>query len=449
MSYAILDVNNNKVVETTINEFGALDFVKRLNPKAMALPLVTKTELLAESQYRMGNYILVDGMTCELIEKKMVIDPGMVWNGRIPGLQTIGIWKTIPIADNLLKAKNQNQNQDPVRVIDTGFNASNETKIKEVLEKTKPLPGSVYVLPPQPQPLPQPQPSQTYTQPQPQLQPQPAQTYTQPSIIQQIIPAPIVQKPIPAPAPPVAVSIPASPVPVFVPARPIPVQQYQQIATTMKPQQKIPSVTLDQLARNPMIFSIGSGSSGQKEKIGQIIQHQIAIGLLSEENVIIVSNGNTKNTEAWAKCYPQGLVYETLDNDMLQYLIMSLSAPAQQTRRGTFRNVVLFDHCLTRNHINQQFLKFLDTVKNNQIKVMIMTEDKDLIRSDVSKKFDYMFIHSFNYTMSMTYNEIQEFVKKHDFLKAATMVESDMMECFRQKNCIAFDVTQPNKMFQF
>lgn len=405
MSYAILDVNVNKVVETTTHEFGALEYVKKMFPRAMSLPLVTKSELLGEAQYRMGNYIIIDGMTCELVEKKMVVDPGMIYNSRIPGIVPIGIWKTIPIADNLLKAARaqvqSHNNPDNVRVIDTGFGTSNESKIKEVIDKTKP-PHSVYVLPPV----------------------QPAK---------QLLPVRVQPPPVQPPPQVVQVSRP-----------PVPLQPIHQILP------KVPALSLDQLARNPMIFSIGNGTVGQKEKIEQILHHEIATGLISDENIIVISNGNAKNTEAWAKSFSQGLVYETLDNDILQYLIMSLSAPTQQKRpMGTFRNVVVFDHCLTRTHIDKKFLQFLDSIKINQVKVIIMTEDKDLIRSDLSKKFDYMFIHSFNYTMNMTHNEIQEFVKKHDFLKSATMIESDMMECFKGKNCIAFDVTKPNKMFQF
>lgn len=436
MSYAIIDVRVNQLVDTTPDEFGALEHVKKMYPRATPLPLVKKSELLEDPVYKSGSYITVEGMECELVEKKMIIDPGMIYNSWKPEIKVIGKWKTTPIADNLLKTKNTTepsvslQDKTP-RVIDTGFGISNEAKMKDVYNKVPVnYPNTGYVYPSVSQFLPQ-------------------------------VPA---KQSLPTvyPKPPVPVSVPVTPATVQVPVAQIPAQQFRPSTTStyqnpmsthvpvVKQPPKVPFLGLNHLAANPMIFSIGSAATGQKDKIGQVLQHQIATGILRDEDVIIISNGNTKNTETWAKMYPQGLVYETLDNDILQYLIMSLSTPQQKKQPiGTFRNIVVFDHCLTRTHINLQFLKFLDSVKNNQVRVVIMTEDKDLIRSDISKKFDYMFIHSFNYTMSMTHSEIQEFVKKHDFLKSATLIENDMMDCFKNKNCIAFDNTQSNKMFQF
>jgi hypothetical protein len=464
MSYAILDINLNKVVDTTVNEFGALDYVKKLHPRAIPVPLVTKSELLSEAQYRMGNYIIVDGLACELVEKKYVIDPGMIYNSRIPGLVTIGMWKTVPIADNLLRAKTQVQvqNQDSYpnpKVIDTGFESSNDAKLTEVVGKTTKPYASVNVLPPftqvpvyqvptvstpAPATVPIPQiPVSVKSSTPPTSQWQQYQYHPATSSSTQI--KPVLSQQSQGPAKPLSQPLPQVPTV----SKPLP-QPPALPQPVYKPVPKVPFIGLDQLAKNPMIFSIGRALDGQKEKIGQIMHHQIATGLISEENVIVISNGNTKNTEAWAKSYPHGLVYETLDNDILQYLIMSLSTPAtKKVKQGTLRNVVVFDNCLTRTHINQQFLKFLDTVKQNDVRVVIMTEDKSLICSDVSKKFDYMFIHSFNYASTMTHGEMMEFIKKHDYLKATTMVESDMSECFKMKNSIAFDVTQPNKMFQF
>ena len=153
-------------------------------------------------------------------------------------------------------------------------------------------------------------------------------------------------------------------------------------------QSKLPELSKLILSVTPSTFSIGHSNRQHREKIETIINSTIIEGTLLEENLVIISSGNATKIDMWNNKYSGAFIYSALDEDIVHFL-----TPKEKTiqTKKDFTKLVLFDNCLNADAIkNELLLNLFDNFKNYNYAVIIMTDDVDVISSNIYSKFDYI-----------------------------------------------------------
>ena len=213
---------------------------------------------------------------------------------------------------------------------------------------------------------------------------------------------------------------------------------------------------MDIISKIPRILSIGAVNKSHREKIESLINHNIGIGSLKEENLIIITNGDTKYTDtkhidSWTRKFPSSLVYTHLDSDILNSL-----SPMTRFNNEKISKLVVFDQSLTGDIIKfTQFRWFFENSARNNIAIIIMTKDSDVINSDIASKMKYTLVHTF--TIDWTDKISAKFLKTHPSVKSQQELEDYMILSAKVGNCLAFknitylgpDELSDSLLFQF
>ena len=143
------------------------------------------------------------------------------------------------------------------------------------------------------------------------------------------------------------------------------------------------------------------------------------------------------------KKFPTSFMYETVDPD-----IMNMLTPDRKLNNDKICKLVIFDNCLSNDFINKHsFRMFLNNAKKQNICVMILTNDNNVICSDICDKFDYTMVHSF--TAQWNTDVSDHLIKKHPNLVNNDMLKNYMTECMQAKNCIIIYHNSPFAVKQF
>jgi hypothetical protein len=389
MKYAV--ITENLVVDTTNSEHGASEYAARTNKDATLLSIVTEQDILEDTQYLPGKYIVTDIRTASLYEKKEIVHPGYFYGSTTTyEIKLIRVWTILEIAD-IVK-----QNSVPIVPIVPNFSITIGDKI--IPQGVRGVQG-------------------------PQGETGNLMPCVAPNNLQ-------------SPSQPITTKITNMPKPVVT------------INATSDPQ-LLSHVSLLEMSTNPQILSIGSQHRQHREKIMMIINHNLAIGTLKEEDIIIIVSDD-KSSEFWNKHYSNCFVYGQPDDDLLYYL--NAQKPKNINIHNNISNniskLVIFDNCLKKEFIEkQQFGAYFQTASNYRVRTIVMTNGSEIIKSPMLTILNKVMLHSF--TPDWTTNVSAEFIRRFPVLKDQKTLENHLVKCIRSDTCIVLNKNKPNIIESF
>lgn len=460
MRYAI--VTGTTVVDATDNEYGAIEYAAKSNPGATYLPFATQEDVLTDPQYGIGQYIIANVRTSTLLEKSKIVNPGRLYNTEAFVVNVIDSWTIMNVSDDIQKAhgtdirkltpddinkiqsmvKNVTISTPPsvvdpkAKIISTKINANDSVKaelLSASVSKVDANKPSVAV-----------QSTMQSNAPSfiPVSTPSSSVSIKQTDI--KIVNQPTVQPtPLPkAPIGPLTVSNPVNtqtlPAMIKIVSPPV-----NMINVNVPPKPVLQNLPLSNIAAFPLVLSIGNRSRTHRDKIEKLIYHNIAVGSLREENIVIVTNGDTKIAEAWTKDFPTCFIYDRLDTDILYHL-----NPESKFNKDIISKLVIFDHCLTNDFIQRKpFKTLVDNCRVNNVAMIVMTNDAGVICSSVASKLEYTLLHTF--TVDWIERASVKFLSQHPAVSSQKDLESNVVACARVNNCLAFCHNTPYTLSQF
>lgn len=461
MRYAI--VTGTTIVDATDNEYGAIEYATKTNPGATYLPFATQDEILADPQYGIGQYIIANVRTSTLLEKTKIINPGRIYNTESFVVNVIDSWTIMNVADDVQKAHGSDirtLTPDDIAKMQTlvkiALPASSDTKVSDkatdkVSEVKAPAPDAskakvITTKITVSEPVKEPKVEQPVAKPAPVSNTPVTNTpvsNTPVSNTPTVVPVnkPPVSDPKPTPAP---VSTPAvSVLPGVIKITSPPTITLVNPPVSVPQKQVLPTLPLTNISTFPLVLSIGNVNKNHRDKIEMLIFNNFAVGSLKEENIVVVTNGDTKIAEAWTKKFPTCFIYDRLDTDILYHL-----NPEAKFNKDAISKLVIFDQCLTGEFIQKkQFKTLLDNCRKNNIAMIVMTKDADVICSTVASKLEYTLLHTF--TVDWTERVSAPFLSQHPSVASQKDLENHIVACARLNNCLAFCHNTPYTLSQF
>jgi hypothetical protein len=228
-----------------------------------------------------------------------------------------------------------------------------------------------------------------------------------------------------------------------------PRQSYQNKPIEIKIKPTLQQMELASIAKYPVVFSIGNSTKLQSEKVEMLINSNITDPTkLLEENIVIITGKDGRAIDQWVKKYPRCFCYDQLDDGIIYYLTPT-SSPKQAISK-----LIVFDQCLTKDAIEtKDFKKFMDIFRKHRMGVIVITKNADIIRSDLSLKFDHVLVNSFPVEWS-TREKGQpslsdEFVKRHGVVGDQKNLENFLVKATEFDNCLCFKNDNPDYIGQF
>lgn len=435
MRYAI--VNGTTIVDTTDNEYGAINYATKTNPGATHLPFVTQEEVLMDPQYGVGHYIVENVRTANLLEKSLVVNPGRLYNSEAFAVNQIDSWTIMSVADDVQTL--QNPSDTSIQVDDAKKSSTKSIQPSKVstgvTDKTKIITTKISEVEPKNDQKDGPNDDKKVAQ----------------KVTPSVEPIPVTKffnaKPVPAPPPKIPPTI-NTPVnnknDTQVTTVPVTVAPVTTVPVTVPQKQVIPTLSLGDISAFPSVMSIGNVNKNHRDKIEMIIYNNFAIGALKEENIVVMTNGDPKLAESWTKKFPTCFIYDRLDTDILYHL-----NPVSRFNKDPISKLVIFDQCLTGEFIQKkQFNSFLDNSRTNHIGIIIMTKDSDVICSTtITSKLLYTLLHTF--TVDWTEKVSTHFLAQHPVIGSQKDLQNQIVSCARLNNCLAFYRNSPNTVLQF
>jgi hypothetical protein len=207
----------------------------------------------------------------------------------------------------------------------------------------------------------------------------------------------------------------------------------------------LPMLPLTQIAKFPLVMSIGNLKKVQYEKIDMLINNNVAIGALKECNIIIITRNDEKICKSWNKKYPLCLICDK-NNDMeLLYHLNSTT----KLNKDAISKFVVFDNCLNNEYIHRKYFRdLLDTAKKNNVAIAIITNDTDVICSDIWSKLDHTLLHTLTLEWSVCDNINDAFLKQHPGIISRKDLDKRFAQCDKD-NGLAFCHNTPFSLAQF
>ena len=440
MKYAV--VNNTTVVDLTDDEFGASNYAIKVTPDALYLPLAKKTELY-ESKYATGKYIISDIRTAQLLEKIKVISSGYIYNTENYIIELINTWTLLDVANidtlssvsepikselvNSVSVKSEPIKSEPVKSEPVNSESIKSEPVKSEPVKSEPVKSepvksepvnseSIKSEPVKSEPV-KSEPVNSVSAPL-STNPKMISTKIEKNEVEMLCPPPTVQ----------LISTENSKAPIIV-----------------HKTHNLEFIDIDVISKFPHIYSIGCNSAIQYEKIESVVNTAITSKYVNEDNIYIITN--SKRARNWSHHYPLSFVYEELDVEVLSGIMPRIQNQYVSTR--PIKKLIIFDNSLTYNFSQKTFfLRFINSCKEYNIAVIVLSSNHELTTSNIVTKFDYIMLYGvtekWNATTSIDFlrtNSITTITDHRSLMYA-------MLDCINSKNCLTLRANS-DKFYQF
>ena len=488
MKYAV--ITGTSVVDTTNSELGASEYAARMHPDATLVPLVTEEDILNDEKYKPGKYITTDVRTARLCEKVMHVNAGYIYGSTTTyDIITICVWTILEFTEvvkqNLIQTAPADTKVTPI-ITNTHITKTSPITITQHQNQNQTQIQNQHQNQNQTQTQHQ---NQNQTQTQIQNQPcnkpcKPCKPHIPPCQQKQQInhnipaPPPITTKITAMPSPTISINtnIKPNPEPQLITQQLIKPQDQQnqqnkqnQNQTQFYPQNQsqgqgqshgqgqnqgqsqISTIPLSEIIQNPQLLSIGLQQHQHRDKIEMIINHSIAVGTLTEDNIIVAVNDD-KLTTLWSSRYPSCFIYENPDDDFIHYLNSQKhqnNMTTKKSEKSHINKLVIFDNCINKDFIDkQQFATYITTAANYGICTIVMTYNSDVICSPLlNNVLPKVMLHSF--TTDWTNNISSSFIRRFPVVGDQKNLENYLVQCIRKSMCLVVDRLKPNLISAF
>lgn len=456
--YAI--VTGTTVVDTTDDEYGAIDYATQKHSEATYVPFI-KMEDLNDSKYEPGMYIISDVRTAQLIEKVKIVHKGYIYNTEEYKLEHLKTWIIMSISEDVQKSitsgssdkvtfemcneiENIPPSIEPVR----SRNAKDGSLLKVVpidqikkTQKTASTGGK-----------------NTQTTSKNIVSASSisgaggkTNSGTVDGTLCRYVSKTDVSVGHGYDNTPVASSSTSSS------STSMPVNEQRKVITTKIPSYKaIDTLDKNLVLRNAddfspssAIFSIGNNDKRHYMKIEQIIDNRIKNHTLTEDNLYVITSSIGRTTEEWCKRYSNCFCYKGMDEDTIYFMTPSVNTSIKTSK------MVIFDQSITSDILkNKHFIKMYKALKMHNIPYIVMSRDVDVIGSGFIDDFDFIFINNLPVGWMMKSDEkplstSEEFIDKFKVLVDQKTLEAYLVSCLRTDNCLCLSRHKPQTLWKF